>query len=297
MLGVMSTIATYPTWPGRENDVEELVAVHGPDMDAVAEDAARLLPPGLYGQPYLAKVSSEHDFAAYCAEWKSAGGVGMCVHSNSVDLAKRYGTYAKIIVDAGLVPVAVAGLDTSDPLGKAHRLGAILARDDCHALGHDLEGKAEDEAAQHEWSHAMDYARELLRIAGPFVQSKLLFDQPWPVPTKHWSRFPYEPYAGICRAHAEQDYEEDWAPVYHHERHNRCLPLFNGSWSTLDGRLSSQRLKRVRWHTIEGYGYADGMLDGLRYYLAKSLVMPIFVWTEWRAIQIVMNEIIALHKG
>jgi hypothetical protein len=285
------TIVQFPTWPGREKDLAELVGIHGEDMDRVALDAARMLPAGLYGQPYLAKVPSQREFALYCAEWKTAGGVGMCVHSNSVDLAKRYATYAKIIVDAGLVPVCVAGLDSDDPLGKAQRLGAILERDDCHALGHDLEGKGEDEAGPHEWQHAMDYVRELLRLHAGVVRSKLCFDQPWPVPTKHWSRFPYEPYAGICRAHAEQDYIEDWITVYRHERVEKCVPMFNHSWSILDARLSVQRLKRARWHTIQGYGYADGVVDGLRQYLAMSARMPIFVWTEWRATSLVMDEI------
>jgi hypothetical protein len=288
-------MTTYPTWPGRAADVDELVAIHGPDMDAIALDAASKLPAGLYGQPYLAKVTSEREFAVYCSEWKRAGGVGMCVHSNSVDLAKRYPRFAGIIVDEGLVPVCVAGLDSDDPVGKAQRLGAILARDDCRALGHDLEGKGEDEAAPHEWQHAMDYVRELRRLHRPVDRSKLCFDQPWPVPTKHWSKFPYEPYAGICRAHAEQDYEEDWITVYRHERHEKCLPMFDHSWSVLDARLSSQRLKRARWHTIQGYGHSDGMLDGLRYYLAKSLTMPVFVWTEWRATDLVMREIRAIN--
>jgi hypothetical protein len=240
------------------------------------------------------KVPSQSEFAKYCAEWKAAGGVGMCVHSNSVDLAKRYGTFAKIIVDAGLVPVCVAGLDSNDPAGKSRRLGAILARDDCAALGHDLEGKGEDEAARHEWLHAMDYVRELRRLYLPFIRSKLLFDQPWPVPTKHWSKFPYEPYAGICRAHAEQDYIEDWIGVYRHERVEECIPMFDRAWGVLDGRLSSQRLKRARWHTIQGYGYGDGVVDGLRFYLTKSRSMPIFVWTEWRATAVVMREMQAM---
>jgi hypothetical protein len=288
-------MTTYPTWPGRDADVAELLEIHGPDQDRIALDAASKLPAGLYGQPYLAKVPSEREFAVYCSEWKAAGGVGMCVHSNSVDLAKRYSRFAGIIVDEGLVPVCVAGLDSDDPVGKAQRLGAILARDDCRALGHDLEGRGEDEAAPHEWQHAMDYVRELRRLHLPEIRSKLLFDQPWPVPTKHWSRFPYEPYSAVCHAHAEQDYVEDWITVYHHERFEKCLPMFDHSWSVLDARLSSQRLKRARWHTIQGYGYGDGMLDGLRYYLVKSLTAPVFVWTEWRATPIVMREIRAVN--
>lgn len=288
------TIASFPTWPGRENDVAELVSILGPDMDAVAQAAAQKLPPGLYGQPYLDICPSERDFAIYCGQWKAAGGVGMCVHGTSVRLAQVYPRYAGIIVDAGLIPVCVAGLDSSDPKGKAQRLGAILARDDCRALGHDLEGKGEDEAAPQEWSHAMEYVRELLRVAGPFVRSKLCFDQPWPVPTKHWSRFPYEPYAAICGAHAEQDYIEDWINVYHHERVEKCITMFDRAWATLDARLSQQKLKRARWHTIQGYGYSDGVVDGLRYYLAKSRSMPIFVWTEWKATDIVMREIRAI---
>ena len=40
---------------------------------------------------------------------------------------------------------------------------------------------------------------------------------------------------------------------------------------------------------------AWAVLDGLRYYLAKSTTMPIFVWTEWRATEVVMREIRATN--
>jgi hypothetical protein len=263
--------AKFPTWPGREKDLDELVAIHGPDQDAIALDAASKLPAGLYGQPYLAKVPSEREFAVYCSEWKAAGGVGMCVHSNSVDLAKRYPRFAGIIVDAGLVPVCVAGLDSDDPVGKAQRLGAILARDDCRALGHDLEGKGEDEAAQHEWRHAMDYVRELRRLYAS--RSRRSFSS--------ISRGRCRRSTGLDSRTSRMRASAARTPSRTTKRTGSPCTGTSGTRSAsrcsitrgrvLDARLSSQRLKRARWHTIQGYGHGDGMLDGLRYYLAKSL--------------------------
>jgi hypothetical protein len=112
-------------------------------------------------------------------------------------------------------------------LGRSRRQGAAPRRDPrarrlprarSRPRG---EGRGRSRAAR---VAARDGLRPRAATAPPPVDPlEALFDQPWPVPTKHWSRFPYEPYAGICHAHAEQDYIEDWITVYHHERVEKCL--------------------------------------------------------------------------
>jgi len=286
------------TWPGRDADLTELQAILGPDGDAIAQNALAKMQPGLCWQPYMDKCPGEKQFAAAVTRWKNASPrcKYVAIHGSSTWLAQNYARFAKIVTDAGLKCMAIAGMNSDDMDGKAHRLGEIMQRSDCFGIGHDLEGKGEDEAAKMEWAHAMLYVRTFL----PYLKmqpAKIRLSQFWPMPARihgwggHWSAFPYEPFAAIDDVDCPQFYDEDFVKEFGAKRHEKCLALFNPSQAELKARLASQKLKRDHWVTIQGYGYLDGVIVGLQDYLSWSDRMPVIVWTEWEPTPLVMTEI------
>lgn len=296
------TIPAYPTWPGRDADLAYLQSILGPDTDAIAQHALLKLPPGFAWQAYMDKCPGEKQFAAACARWKATHRLCkyVAIHGSSTWLSQNYARFAKIVLAAGLQPMAIAGMNSDDMDGKAHRLGEILLRDDCIALGHDLENKGEDEPAPMEWSHAMLYVKTFV----PYLRQrpgKAVFSQSWPMPARihgmggHWGAFPYEPFAAIQDADAPQFYDEDFIDVFHGQRHAKCLSLFVPSRAMLDQRLAAQQLKRTQWVTIEsGDTFQNGNMNGLRDYLSWVNRMPVILWAEWEVSALVRGEIAKL---
>lgn len=291
----------YPWWPERDADLAELQAIRGPDADAIAQRAMRKLEPGLCWQAYMDKCPGEAAFALACRTWKATSPRCryVAIHGTSAWLSRHYAAFAALVVDAGLIPLAIAGMDSTDETGKAHRLGELLLRDDCHALGHDLEGKGEDEKARAEWAHAMEYVRGLVPYLRQ-VPGKAVFGQFWPVPFRvrglggHWGAFPWEPYAAVQDADAPQFYDEDW-PHWGTARHAKCLSLFRDSRSRLNARLASQGLKRAEWVTIQsGPTFERGNVNGIDEYLSWSDRMPVILWAEWTVSPFVLGRIAEL---
>jgi len=171
---------------------------------------------------------------------------------------------------------AAYGMDDSDPELKANRIGSVLASDLCDGVVLDAEGAWEDEASDVAKAHAFYTAFRTWRDR---AKGKVVIDQPWPKPTVHWSRFPWEDFSACVDAHAPQDYYNDWKSNYGVDRYRKLVPIFNAAWTKLQVRLAAEGLKRPRWSTIQGYGWDDIQAD-LAACLNLSATMPLLVWSE-----------------
>jgi hypothetical protein len=135
-----------------------------------------------------------------------ACGASRCTASAPSSTARRSSPSRGSARARGLLALAAYGMDSDDAAGKGKRIGAVARLAECDAVVLDAEGRWEDESRAAEGAHA-DALRKALRDAAP---DAYVIDQPWPVPTLHWSRFPYEEFARCVNAHAPQFYFNDW---------------------------------------------------------------------------------------
>jgi hypothetical protein len=260
-------------------------------MDA---DSAALtkLPAGIYVQVYRAKVEPKNDRAARlatcdakAAEFASLGARGIVWHGLSSELdADMLAPLTAICRKHGLRSLAAFGMDSSDPAGKGERIGRVLVSDVCDGVLLDAEGAWEDKKDGDDKAHAKAFA-DAFKPYRDCVPHKPVVDQPWAMPVRvgglgGHSQFPYEEFAGVVDARAEQDYVNDFVRPFGASRYARCMPLFNQSWALLDARLSRAGLKLPRWRTVQSYGWDDIPADLADYLTRYASAGPVFAWAE-----------------
>lgn len=259
-------------------------------MDADVAALAKL-PAGVYIQPYRGKIpgATRDERLALCdakaAEWAALGAKGVAWHGFTTELdAAKLQPLTEICRKHGLLSLAAFGMDSSDPAGKGERIGHVLASSWCDGVLLDAEGAWEDDKDGDDKLHAKQFADALRPYKNAFP-SKAIVDQPWPVPVRTnnqggHGRFPYEEFSGICDAHAEQDYVNDWVRMWGKQRYEKCMRLFNASWAQLDAKLASKGLKLPRWRTIQTYGWDDIPHDLADYLRRYATAVPVFAWAE-----------------
>lgn len=204
--------------------------------------------------------------------FKSLGVVGILMHGFTTEMdVDKFKELAKLCLDRGLLCLAAYGLNSSDPLGKAQRMAEVANLPECAALVLDMEGSWEDE--QSDKQTAITLGVELKKLA-PNV---LIVDQPWPVPTVHWSLFPWEETAAYVDIRAAQWYCNDWKSQYGKERYNKCFTWFTNSWKQLDERLAKKNLVKPEIKTLQGYAWDDIFSDLVNCLTSNS---TLFVWCE-----------------
>lgn len=210
--------------------------------------------------------------------WAAAGVVAVAWHGNSVSLTPgRFGEYATLAKARGLASLAAFGMNSDDATGKARRIAAVAKHPLCLGVVLDPEGDFEDETHAAEAQHAGEFAREFRKLAGDRVWTTW---QPWPVPTQHWSTYPWEEFAACVDAHSEQRYVNDWRRQWGTKRYAKCEAWFTESWAKMEDRLRRAGISpRPHVQTIEGYGWADIPAD-LEACIASHPSQ--FVWCEWR---------------
>ncbi|HSN30000.1 MAG TPA: hypothetical protein VLT45_27120 [Kofleriaceae bacterium] len=242
------------------------------------------LTPGLYVQVYRAKVPGAARpqrlmlLDAHAQEWARLGAKGIAWHGFSTELTiDAMRDLTAICRNHSLVSLAAYGMDSSDPTGKGERIGRVLESDVCDGVVLDAEGAWEDDADGDDREHARRFASTFLphRQHAP---GKPVIDQPWPVPTVHWS-WPWEEFAECVDARAPQYYVNDWTSTFGRDRFARCVGKFDEAWRRLDARLTPTGHARPRVWTIQGYGWGDIRAD-LATALKRAQTEPLIVWCE-----------------
>lgn len=223
------------------------------------------LKPGIHIQVYRAKVpgstrANRLDWCAHRLDEAVATGVvsGIAWHGFVGELdAKMFEALAKLCHDRGLVATAAFGLGNdsnhnADDAGDW--IGELANEPNCDGVILDAEGRWEDESPRIEAQASLDL-RLALRAKAP---QALVVDQPWPVPTLHWSVFPWVEFSRCVDAHAPQFYINDWTKQHGKRRYARCWSWFEDSWRRLESeKLKPQALIRPRFPTIQAYGWSD----------------------------------------
>ena len=251
---------------------------------------------GIYIQIYRGAIHAKthKDFIdqieAKLVLFKSLGVAGVLMHGFTSEMdTVKFKELADLTHKHGLLCLAAYGLDSSDPAGKGQRMGRVAAMPECDALVLDMEGAWENEASDK--VSAVLMGKEIKKLA----PNALIIDQPWPVPTYHWSSFPWEETAAYVDIRAPQYYAMDWLSTYGKDAYEKCFPWFDASWAKLDQRLAAKGLVKPEIKTIQGYKwFLDDLCDCIMKY------DTIFVWCEpWpddttiKAIQVV-NKIKSL---
>ncbi len=243
-----------------------------------------MLKPGIYLQCYRAKIPGDthQERMDWCArkldEAVGLGISGIAWHDFVGSFGPaEYAPLGAMCQARGLASFAAFGLggdSNHHPEFAGEWMAAVGNAPYCDGLILDAEGKWEDEAPRIEAGRSRD-----LRLALRAKASRaFVVDQPWPVPTLHWSAFPWEEFARCVDARAPQYYVNDWTKQHGTRRYARCWDWFESSWRVLESkRLKPAGLMRRRFPTIQGYGWQDipGDLDDC---LVRNSTL--LVWSE-----------------
>lgn len=221
-------------------------------------------PQGIIIQVYRDKIAGKtrQERLDWCArrldEAVSLGITGIAWHGFVGELdTETFSALGTMCHDRGLSALAAFGLGQDSnhhPDYAGQWMGIVADAPWCDGIVLDAEGRWEDESPRIEAEHSRDL-RLALRSKAPHA---LVIDQPWPVPTLHWSAFPWEEFARCVDIRAPQYYVNDWKKQHGLRRYARCWSWFNDSWRRLETeRLKPQNLVRPRFPTIQGYGWGD----------------------------------------
>lgn len=221
------------------------------------------LPLGIIPQLYLDKLPAAWTdratvLDAAFVQFLARGVRAVAVHGFSTTLTPSvFRRYAALCKTRGLACLAAFGMDSSDPTGKADRIGAVLVLPECDGVVLDAEDAWEDE--DDDLAKAAAFRDRFLpwRARAP---GKVVVDQPWPVPTVHRT-WPYEQFAACVDLRCPQDYYNDWKSVYGRDRYAKLNPRFAASWAEMDARLDRFGLRRPLGKTIQAYAWGDILPD------------------------------------
>lgn len=218
---------------------------------------------GIVIQVYLEKVPGSNRTAAakiaamtpMVRDWKRAGASGLMPHGSTLSLPRDMPLYVTLARAHGLDAYAAFGLDSDDAAGKGRRIAVAANVPGVKGVVFDCEGAWEDESAAAEAAHAEAMGKAFRKDA----ERALAIHQPWPVPSVHWSRYPWIQFAEYFDIAAPQDYYNDWTSIYGRDRFKILEPRFQREWAKLEaeklipaGQGGDQRIK-----TVQGYGWDD----------------------------------------
>ena len=204
--------------------------------------------------------------------WKTAGCTGAAVHGVTSELdPATFEKHAREITQRGLLAFAAFGLNSDTPEEKGQRIALVASHPMCSGVLFDMEGAWEDETTDKAKAKAMGH---VFRAGAPNAWAT---DQPWPVPTVHWSMFPWEEAAEFVNYRSPQYYYNDWKAKWGRERYAKCNTLFTSSWAQLDARLLRTQHVDPEIVTIEGFGWEDIFADLVGCLLCRPSA---FIWSE-----------------
>jgi hypothetical protein len=229
------------------------------------------LPAGKYMHIYRDSMNAGHKrslnaFLDRCKVW---GFKGVLWHGFTTEMTPSvFKPLAKLCSDRGLLALAAFGLNSEEPEAKAVRMAEVANMPECFALVLDAEGAWEDEVAD------KAKAKQMCKKLRELCPNALIIDQPWPVPTYHWTLFPWEEFAECVDMRAAQWYCNDFASNYGENRYVECWKWFSSSWKRLDERLAKSGLVKPEIKTIQGYKW---VLKDLIHCLTNEPTL--FIWT------------------
>ena len=210
----------------------------------------RTLDPGIYIQPYMAKVKSLASLNTELDKWKQLGISGMVSHGFVGDLdSKKFAKYTKLCKDRGVKSMAAFGLNSLDPRGKGDWIGKVAQTPGCDGIVFDMEGAWEDEKEDKK------KAKEMGDVYRSFAPNMLTIDQPWPIPTVHWSMFPWEETSRWIDVRADQRYVNNWRKQWNRDAYEKFEAWHKKEWAKLEDRLRKVDPSLVKQHipTFQGY--------------------------------------------
>lgn len=174
----------------------------------------------------------------------------------------------------GLICIASFGLDSENPVLKGQKMGEVVAASKSKILILDMEGLWEDEASDKESAKLM--GQEIRKLA----PDALIIDQPWPIPTVHWSKFPWEETADYVDIRSPQLYVNNYRKTWGKDAYEKFWAWHEKSWAELDKRLIQKgKGKSVKIHTIQGYFWlSEDLINCLTKYDNSTLI----VWCDWK---------------
>lgn len=243
------------------------------------------LPSGRYIQIYRDKIPGNDRSAKLLSlesqldRYKTLGITGILWHGFTKELTPSvFKPLAKLCSDRGLLALAAFGLDSENPEGKGKRIALVANMPECFATVFDMEGDWENEKTDKENALAMG---NVFRANAPLA---LAIDQPWPVPTLHWSLFPWEESAMFVDLRAPQFYVNNYQKLYGGSRYEKCWAWYISAWKKLNERLSKSNLVKPMFPTIQGYGW---ILSDLIHCLTNNPTL--FIWSEPYPDEVFMN--------
>lgn len=208
---------------------------------------------GLYIQVYRGAMKGTPaektaKLVAAMDKWKALGVTGVAWHGFVGDLSvAEFAKVTKLCKDRGMKSLAAFGLGSTRPVDYGNWIGDLANAPDCDGVVFDMEGAWEDEQADKAKAKLMG---DTFRAKAP---NALAIDQPWPVPTLHWSMFPWEESAEFIDIRAPQYYCNNWRNQWGKEAYEKCWKWFDESWVKLNARLAPKNLVRPVIPTIQGY--------------------------------------------
>ena len=260
-------------------------AAHTPTLPPPPAVAPRVLPTGIWLQVYLDKVQGSRDqqdvALVRAAQLYGRCVTGLVVHgfvpatgnANGAVNPARVLAWAQRLRAVGSQLALAWGLSADGDYPRDRYRGGYMAT--CAGVpgvrftAIDAEGKFEDDATDKQSAREMGAA--FRRVAPDAV----VIDQPWMLPTKHWSGFPYEELAAWIDASAPQFYYGAYARQLGRDRVRVMRPRFAAAWDRLEARLGPRA--RPRRVTLEGYGWGDRFADHVTEMLARPLTL---LWCE-----------------
>lgn len=206
---------------------------------------------GIYIQIYREGMRASHraELSKVLDRLKKLGVKGIAWHGFPSEMTPEvFKPLKKMCLDRALVSIAAFGLNSDDPELKGKRIGLVAKDSGCPVI-FNMESAWEDEAADKAKATVMGKA---FREEAP---DTLAIDQPWPVPTSHWSKFPWEEVAKFIDITAPQYYVNNWKSAYGKDRYERCWTWFEDSWKKLNERLAKTNSVLPRIITIQAYAW------------------------------------------
>ncbi len=214
----------------------------------------KIAPTGYVLQLYRGSSGFNFDrLAANLPRYKACGVTGIAPHGFVGDLDRtKFDKYVKLAKANGLACYAAYGLGSKDPVQRGTWIGKVAQHPDCSGILFDMEGGFEDENSDKQ--AATDLGKAFVAQFPNGERDVWCCDQPWAVPSYHWSKFPWEEAAAFVDARAAQFYYNDWKGV---GRYDRLNPWFHTDWDKLNARLARTNNVRPLLLTLQAYGWSD----------------------------------------
>jgi hypothetical protein len=201
--------------------------------------------------------------------WLDIGCTGAAVHGFVGELDPlKFEKHAKEITARGMKAYAAFGMGSTEPEKKGLWVAAVANHPLCSGVLFDMEGAWENEATDKPGATRMG------KMFRDQAKDAWACDQPWPVPTVHWSMFPWEEIADFVDARAPQFYYNDW---HGPKRYPVCEKMFRDAWKKLDERLKKTGRVDPELVTIQGYAWNDIFPDLVACLLDHPTA---FIWSE-----------------